>query len=152
MAGKPADWKMPEGDYAGDVTARAAWDELAANPDAVLIDVRTRSEWNLVGKPDLSSIGKETIFLQWVTTQGINKNFITELQAELDERGVTKDTPIYIMCQSGGRSKIAAIQCAELGYTKAYNLAEGFEGPLDEHQHRNSVGGWKAAGLPWTQN
>ena len=31
------------------------------------------------------------------------------------------------------------------------NIAEGFEGALDEHKHRNSVSGWKVAGLPWTQ-
>jgi rhodanese-related sulfurtransferase len=56
------------------------------------------------------------------------------------------------MCQSGGRSKIAAKQCAELGYTASYNIAEGFEGDLDEHNHRNSVSGWKVAGLPWVQS
>jgi len=152
MANKPGDWKMPEGDYAGDVTAQTVWDELAANPAAILVDVRTQAEWNLVGKPDLSSIDREPIDLQWVTMQGVNKNFLTELQGELDKRGAAKDAPIYIMCQSGGRSKIAAMQCTELGYTNAYNLAEGFEGALDEHKHRNSIGGWKVAGLPWTQN
>jgi len=152
MASKPADWKMPEGDYAGDVTAQTAWDDLAANPNAVLVDVRTQAEWNLVGKPDLSSIGQEPIYLQWVTTQGLNKNFVAELQAELEARSVAKDTPIYIICQSGGRSKIAAIQCTELSYTAAYNVAEGFEGALDEHKHRNTISGWKVAGLPWTQN
>ncbi len=152
MAGKPTDWKMPEGEYAGDITAQAAWDELAANPDAVLVDVRTQAEWNLVGKPDLSSINREPVYLEWVTTQGINKDFVAELQAALDERGTAKDAPIYIMCQSGGRSKIAAIQCTGLGYTSACNLAEGFEGAIDEHKHRNSINGWKVRGLPWTQN
>ena len=46
---------------------------------------------------------------------------------------------------------LAAMQCAGLGYTASYNIADGFEGALDEHQHRNSVSGWKVAGLPWTQ-
>lgn len=151
MATKPSDWKMPEGDYAGDVTPQAAWDTLAANPDAVLVDVRTQVEWNLIGQPDLSSLDKEPVYLQWVTMQGPNKQFVAELQAALDERHIAKDTPVYFMCQSGGRSKIAAMQCAELGYTAAFNIAEGFEGPLDEHRHRNSIGGWKAGHLPWTQ-
>jgi rhodanese-related sulfurtransferase len=64
---------------------------------------------------------------------------------------VSKDAPVFFLCQSGGRSKIAAIQCAGLGYTASYNIAEGFEGALDERKHRNSVSGWKVAGLPWTQ-
>jgi len=151
MANKPTNWKMPEGDYAGDVTAQKAWDALTENTGAVLVDVRTESEWNLIGKPDLSSIDQEPIYLQWVTPQGLNKNFIAELKTGLEERSIAKDAPIYIMCQSGGRSKIAAIQCTELGYTAAFNLAEGFEGALDEHKHRNSISGWKIAGLPWTQ-
>jgi len=81
----------------------------------------------------------------------LNKNFVAELKAGLEERSIAKDAPVYIMCRSGGRSKIAAIQCTELGYTAAFNLAEGFEGALDEHKHRNSISGWKVAGLPWTQ-
>jgi len=151
MATKPTDWKMPDGDYAGDVTPQAAWDALAANPDAVLVDVRTQVEWNLIGQPDLSSLDKEPVYLQWVTMQGPNKEFVAELQAALDERDVGKDAPVYFMCQSGGRSKIAAMQCTELGYQAAFNIADGFEGALDAHRHRNSVSGWKFAGLPWTQ-
>ena len=38
-----------------------------------------------------------------------------------------------------------------LGYRRCYNLAGGFEGPHDEAKHRGQVAGWKAAGLPWTQ-
>jgi rhodanese-related sulfurtransferase len=151
MAEKPSQWKMPEGEYAGDVTAAEAWDLLAGSPAAVLVDVRTQVEWQLIGKPDLSSIDREPIYLQWVTMQGVNQNFVEELGGALEQRNVAKDTPIFFMCQSGGRSKMAAMQCAELGYAASYNIADGFEGALDEHQHRNSVDGWKVAGLPWTQ-
>jgi rhodanese-related sulfurtransferase len=56
------------------------------------------------------------------------------------------------MCQSGGRSKVAAMQCTEIGYSACFNLADGFEGDLDEHKHRNSISGWKFSGLPWTQS
>ena len=37
------------------------------------------------------------------------------------------------------------------GYRACHNVAGGFEGPLDDERHRGSVGGWKAAGLPWLQ-
>ena len=151
MAGKPP-FEMPAGDYAGDVSCAEAWADLAEDPQAVLIDVRTQVEWQLIGKPDMSSLDKEPIYLQWVTMQGVNADFVKELQAALQERGVPNDAPLYFMCQSGGRSKMAAMQCTELGYSRCYNLAEGFEGDLDEHQHRNSVNGWKVAGLPWVQS
>jgi len=152
MAGEGSDWKMPEGDYAGDVTASDAWDRLQSNSAAVLIDVRTKVEWQLIGKPDLSSVGKEPIYLEWVTMKGVNKNFVDELKAALEDRNLASDAPLIFMCQSGGRSKVAAMQCTEIGYSACYNLADGFEGDLDEHKHRNSVNGWKFSGLPWTQS
>ena len=145
------DYQTPTGAYAGDVTAQQAWSVLGSDPKAVLVDVRTQIEWTLIGKPDLSQISGEPVYLQWVTMQGPNPNFVNELQAALEARKVPKDAPVYFLCQSGGRSKIAATQCAGLGYTACYNIAEGFEGALDTHKHRNSISGWKVAGLPWTQ-
>jgi len=151
-ATKPGAWQMPDGDYAGDVTAAAAWETLTGELAAVLVDVRTEVEWNLIGKPDLSTLDKEPVFLQWVKMGGVNKNFVAELKAALEERSVAQDAPIYFICQSGGRSKMAAMQCTAVGYTRCYNVADGFEGDLDEHRHRNSVSGWKVAGLPWQQS
>jgi hypothetical protein len=37
------------------------------------------------------------------------------------------------------------------GWKETYNILEGFEGDKDPQQHRNTVGGWRKAGLPWTQ-
>lgn len=150
MASKPP-FQMPAGDYAGDVTCMEAWQVLESDQSAVLVDVRTKVEWQLIGKPDMSSLDKEPIYLQWVTMQGMNDDFVDELQAEFAERGISKDTPVYFMCQSGGRSKMAAMQFTELGHSRCFNVADGFEGDLDERHHRNSISGWKVSGLPWTQ-
>jgi rhodanese-related sulfurtransferase len=150
MASKPP-FDMHAGDYAGDVSCQQAWDVLQNNPEAILVDVRTKIEWQLIGQPDLSSLAKEPVYLQWVTMEGMNADFEAELLAALEERGVAKDAPVLFMCQSGGRSKMSAVQCTGMGYTQCFNIAEGFEGDLDEQKHRNSVSGWKVAGLPWTQ-
>jgi rhodanese-related sulfurtransferase len=152
MATKDSNFQMPQGEYAGDVTANDAWETLQSDPGAILVDVRTQVEWQLIGKPDLSGISKSPVYLEWVTMKGVNENFVEELKAALEEREVAKDTPLIFMCQSGGRSKVAAMQCAGIGYSACYNLVEGFEGDLDEHKHRNSVSGWKFSGLPWTQS
>jgi len=151
MADKPQ-FEMPAGEYAGDVSCAEAWQALQASPGALLVDVRTSVEWQLIGKPDLSSLDREPVYLQWVTMQGVNENFLVELQEMLKERGADKETPLYFMCQSGGRSKMAAMQMTELGFSQCFNVYDGFEGDLDEHQHRNSISGWKVAGLPWTQS
>ena len=142
---------MPDGDYAGDILAAKAFEALSKNEHAVLVDVRTQIEWTLIGKPDLAGINKEPVFLQWLSSDGINQEFLPELEAELAERGVARDAPLYFMCQSGGRSKMAAMQMTGRGYTACYNVVDGFEGELDEHRHRNSINGWKASGLPWFQ-
>ena len=41
---------------------------------------------------------------------------------------------------------------AGVGYTQCYKVLEGFQGDKDAHGHRDSVGGWRAAGLPWYQS
>ena len=55
---------MPE--YAGDLTPQQAWDLLADNPDAVLVDVRTEAEWRYVGVPDLTSVGRQPVLARRV--------------------------------------------------------------------------------------
>jgi len=37
------------------------------------------------------------------------------------------------------------------GFPRAFNVADGFEGPVDQEGHRGTVAGWKADGLPWRQ-
>jgi rhodanese-related sulfurtransferase len=72
----------------------------------------------------------------------------------LDElRAAASDTqaPLVFLCRSGQRSDAAARAAAAAGYTMAFNLLEGFEGPKDPDGHRGTLGGWRKAGLPWVQ-
>jgi len=59
---------------------------------------------------------------------------------------------VMFMCRSGARSHAAADAATRAGWREAYNVLEGFEGDKDAAQHRNSVGGWRKAGLPWMQS
>lgn len=134
--------------YAGDVTPEQAWTGLRDEPGAVLVDVRTRAEWSYVGLPDLSSIGKEPVLLEWQSfpTGAVNESFTDELAAA----GVAKDVPLFLLCRSGVRSVAAAEAATREGWTRAHNVLHGFEGPHDDQRHR-CVAGWKVAGLPWVQ-
>jgi hypothetical protein len=48
----------PAAGYAGDVAPATAWKILSENKDAVLIDVRTRPEWNYVGLPTRRTLAR----------------------------------------------------------------------------------------------
>lgn len=134
--------------YAGDITPQESWKLLSDNPDSVLVDVRTAAEWNWVGVPDLSSLGRDVVFVQWNTADGRNENFVADLIAA----GVTPgERPVIFLCRSGNRSIPAAEAATAAGIGPSYNMLEGFEGQLDEHRHRGGAG-WRAEGLPWKQS
>jgi len=134
--------------YAGNVDPSEAYAALQADPDAVLVDVRTSAEWSYVGLPDLSTIGKHVIPLEWqrFPDGALNTSFVEQLC----EAGIGKGSPIYFLCRSGVRSAAAAEVATTAGLGPAYNVSDGFEGPLDHDGHR-TVAGWKVAGLPWRQ-
>lgn len=134
--------------YAGDITPQESWKLLNDNADAVLVDVRTDAEWTWVGVPDLSSLGRDVVSVQWMTAAGRNQNFVADLIAA----GVTPgERPVIFLCRSGNRSIPAAQAATAAGIAPAYNMLEGFEGQLDANGHRG-VTGWRAEGLPWKQS
>ena len=110
---------------------------------AALVDVRT--------KPELQYVGRVpgAVAVEWQTYPGNRPNpeFLAELAAV-----VPKDQPVMFMCRSGARSHSAAEAAIRAGWKEAYNVLEGFEGDKDAEQHRNTVGGWRKAVLPWIQS
>jgi rhodanese-related sulfurtransferase len=136
-------------DYAGDIPPKRAWEILNQEPDSILIDVRTDAEWIYVGMPDLAPAGKEPAKIAWQVfpKMEVNPKFVDEVAAIAPK----KDAALLFLCRSGVRSKSAAIALTKAGYTRCYNIAEGFEGDKDAKAHRATIGGWKVAGLPWKQ-
>lgn len=132
-----------------DVSPRAAWQELAQDPEALLVDVRTDAEWNFVGVPDLSSIGKQTVLIPWqlYPTMQVNGAFVEHLR----RAGASPMSKLFFICRSGARSLAAGQAAQQAGFPHAFNVADGFEGPVDPEGHRGTVAGWKADGLPWRQ-
>ena len=145
--------------YAGDLTPKEAWDLLRRESAAVLVDCRSQAEWSFVGVPDLSSMDKRPVLVEWQSfvpasaeTGGKPRMAHNQSFAQnLEQAGIPKDAPVVFICRSGGRSRSAAIAMTGLGWRRCYNLAGGFEGPHDGAQHRGGAAGWKADGLPWVQ-
>lgn len=135
--------------YAGDISPLQAWEKLASTPEARLVDVRTQAEWQFVGVPDLSGMEQQPLLISWQVfpTMARNEAFAQQLAGQ----GVEKDTPLLFLCRSGVRSKAAAELMTTLGYTRCWNISDGFEGPLDGSRHRGTQAGWQASGLPWLQ-
>jgi len=108
-----------------------------------LVDVRTKPELQYVGRVPGS------LAVEWQTWPGgkPNPEFLGELAA-----AVGKDEPVMFLCRSGARSHSAAEAAKRAGWKETYNVLEGFEGDKDGREHRNTVNGWRKAGLPWTQS
>ncbi len=135
------------GQYKGDITPEEAWRLLSEEKSTVLVDVRTKAEWNYVGVTDLAEISKDNILIEWVDFPdgAPNPNFIEEL----GEAVPNKDTSIFFLCRTGVRSVGAAIAATNAGYANSYNILEGFEGGPDAYGHRGRISGWQGKSLPW---
>ena len=129
--------------YAGALTPAEAFELWRSAPGAKLVDVRTRAEWDYVGRIP----GAVQIELLSYPGNRPNAEFMGELEDHTD-----KTAPVMFICRSGGRSHNAALLARQAGYTAAFNVLEGFEGDRDAQGHRNTTGGWRVAGLPWTQS
>lgn len=128
--------------YKGELTPQEASDVLRLAPGARLVDVRTRAEWDWVGRvPD-------AVEIEWNQYPGgvRNPHFLAELKRQVDPESL-----VMFLCRSGVRSVGAATTATEAGYGDCYNILEGFEGDKDANGHRNNIGGWRRAGLPWHQ-
>ena len=113
-------------------------DYIKNNPKSVLLDVRTREEWDQIGKPDGDKIGLKTYFLS-LQFEGriINENFLEEFK----NLNISQECQILIMCGSGNRSQRAAELLTKEGYNCA-NVSDGFRGNGVEKI------GWKNNKLP----
>ncbi len=127
----------------GAVSPAEAYELLQKAPGSRLVDVRTRAELDFVGRiPD-------SVEIEWQGYPGgrPNPDFLAQLQRQVD-----KEALVMFICRSGARSHSAAAAAAGAGYTQCYNVLEGFQGDKDARGHRDTVGGWRVAKLPWYQS
>jgi rhodanese-related sulfurtransferase len=99
------------------LTPQKAYDQLGKSTDAVIVDVRNPDEWMTTGIP----VGAALIPLP-----------------EFEQRApqeLPKDKPIYVICNSGNRSRTASGILIKDGYKKVYNIDGGIQA-------------WLRAGLP----
>ena len=134
-----------------DISPKSASQMLHDDPRAILVDIRSSMEYLFVGHP----VG--AVHLPWIDEPDweINPHFVPEVR-KLMLGGAVCDSeegcaPIVLICRSGKRSKEAGKVLLAAGLSNIFHIDEGFEGELNEHHQRSSVGGWRFHGLPWEQ-
>ncbi|KVD64317.1 sulfurtransferase [Burkholderia ubonensis] len=141
-----ADERRAQGalNYAGALLPAEAFELLQLDPSARLVDVRTRAELDWVGRPLVGD--GQYLHLEWTRYPGgvPNAEFVDQLKA-----AVEPGASVLFLCRSAARSKLAALAATQAGYTKAFDLLEGFEGAKDAEGHRKTVEGWCFRKLPW---
>ena len=131
------------------IDSKEAWSRLSQDNNTILVDVRTMVEWAYVGIPDLSSLDKEVVTVEWTKMSGQqNAAFVRQLQTKIPDQ----DKSLLFICRAGLRSHAAAVAARHAGYTDVVNVNDGFDGGLDDNGQRKTVSGWCAEGLPWTQD
>jgi phage shock protein E len=107
------------------INAEQAQEAMQANSEIVYLDVRTPQEFEKGHPP--KAINVPVVFPNPATRQmDANTDFIKVLEAH-----VSKDKPIIVGCQMGGRSQMAAQIMEEFGYTDVSNMQGGFGGVRD---------------------
>jgi len=135
--------------YKRNLLPKMAVERLQNNPQALFVDVRSKAEFKYVGYPENS------ILIPWIDDPDWEPNpeaFSDAVMQELDGRENLSDTEIILICRSGFRSN-EALKCLEnKGFTQVSHVASGFEGDLDENDHRGNLNGWRHDGMPWSQS
>ena len=139
------------------VTARDAYETWKTDPDKVtILDVRTPEELLFVGHPDMA--WKIPVFAQSYDWDAARETFpIRPLPdfVQRERRIAGPDDTIMVMCRSGSRSGATVNLLAEAGFTRAFQIVDGFEGDVVDDPDGLFSGarmknGWKNSLCPWT--
>ena len=121
--------------YAGDVTSANVIDTLTG--DSVLVDIRTASEKDSSGLPDLASNNK-LVEVEFAVTEDKRlrgslrdayavETTITAIQIAALKR-VNKGTKIVLLSRDGGAARNVAKELNRLGFGKVFVISGGFDG------------------------
>ena len=123
-----------------EITPQQAHDMLAANADAVYIDVRTEREF-ANGHPQ-GAVNIPVAFPDPARGMMVNSDFVKIVEANFP-----KEKKIVVGCQAGPRSNAAAGMLQQAGFQDVSNMLGGFGGMRDQ-MGNVSAPGWAASGLP----
>jgi len=132
------------------IAPNAAWQMMQDDSAVLLVDVRSDMEYLMIGHP------AGALNVAWIDHPEwtINPKFVPAVRKLMLGRvsgHAQNSVSLILMCRSGNRSVDAANALIAEGVENVHVVEGGFEGPLDEDRHRNTVAGWRHEGLPWEQ-
>jgi len=141
------------------LTSKEAYEEIQVEENKILfLDVRTRAEVEVVGMPTVADANVPYMLMaepmtwndDWGSFKMVrNQNFLAAVKERLEEKGLTRDDKVFLMCRSGGRSASAADLLSEAGFTNVFSVVDGYEGDKAKNGKR-ILNGWKNSDLPWS--
>jgi len=141
------------------LTSKEAYEEIQVEEHKILfLDVRTRAEVEVVGMPTVADANVPYMLMaepmtwndDWGSFKMVrNQNFLAAVKERLEEKGLTRDDKVFLMCRSGGRSASAADLLSEAGFTNVFSVVDGYEGDKAKNGKR-TLSGWKNSDLPWS--
>jgi rhodanese-related sulfurtransferase len=139
------------------VTAKEAYDLWQKDQQKIkIIDCRTPEEYAFIGHaPMATNVPSKFMTYAWDEKKKeyvmkVNPDFVKEIKKKF-----AKDDTILVMCRSGQRSAPSVDLLTKAGFTKVYNITDGFEGdkikdPQSPNQGKRMKDGWRISNLPWT--
>lgn len=142
------------------VAPREAWDMCTKDPSVHILDVRTFEEYVFGGHVEVAK--NIPLVFPVFDPEGpsmpgrppgcsgeANPDFVSATT-----EAFTADDTILVMCATGGRGAMAVNVLADSGFTRVYNIVNGFEGervddPTSVFHGKHVRNGWKNEGLPW---
>lgn len=152
-------YEKPKVSHPGkELTPLDAYALIKEDPDhMIIIDVRTKAEYQFVGHPDgaylipLQFMGE--VFKEKEYEMIKNNKFGSDILKKFNPKADT----LFFLCRSGTRAAMALSEAVAAGWPaeRAYVILGGFQG--EKMKDKNSLfygqrvgGGWKNEGLPWT--
>jgi rhodanese-related sulfurtransferase len=135
--------------YKRDLLPKMALERLSDNPSALFVDVRSKAEHKYVGYPENS------ILIPWIDEPSWEPNpdvFYDAVVDALFNHNDKLESEVILICRSGFRSNEALNCLQSKGFNNVAHVTSGFEGDLDENDHRGNLNGWRHDGMPWTQS
>ena len=127
----------------------------------LFVDVRDPVEIMFVGFADTVHVNVPFMLVDrsaWDEKRNVfrlyqNPDFIRQIQAELDRRGLGKDAEIITLCRSGSeRGEPSAAFLRANGFPNARYVINGFQGSAIKEGPQAGfrlMNGWQNSGLPW---
>lgn len=131
-------------------------------PGLLFVDVRDPVEIMFVGFTDAVHVNVPYLLVDrsaWDDQRGTykiaqNPNFVAEIRAELNKRGLDDSAEIVTMCRSGSeRGKPSADFLRANGFPNARYVIDGFQGSAIKDGPQAGLrllNGWQNSGLPWS--